>query len=113
MIHELYRVESFTIVAPYTLQLDFDDKTTQVIDFRPILEGEMFGPLQDLALFNRVRLDPEFHTVVWPNDADFDPETLRNWPIYRDEMIRMAQGWATKPRRRRVQRKQQSAIATP
>lgn len=94
MVHEIFKVTECEIVAPYTLRLSFDDRTTQVIDFRPVLEGEVFGPLQDLSLFNKVRLDPEFHTLVWPNDADFDPETLHNWPEYRDEMIQMAQSWA-------------------
>ena len=80
MIHELYRVTGFQIVGPYTLRVEFDDNSSQVIDFWPVLYGYYLGPLRDLKLFNQVRLDPEFHTLVWPNDADFDPETLRNWP---------------------------------
>ncbi len=52
MSHPIYRVVSFVIVAPYTLRVTFDDTTTQVIDFSPILEGELYGPLRDVALFN-------------------------------------------------------------
>ena len=54
MIHPIYRVVSFAIVAPYTLRVTFDDTTTQVIDFSPILEGELYRPLRDVALFNQV-----------------------------------------------------------
>ena len=80
MIHPIHRVRMFEIVAPYTLVVQFDDNTEQRIDFRPVLAGELFGPLLDLSLFNRVRLDPEVKTLVWPNDADFDPATLHDWP---------------------------------
>jgi hypothetical protein len=52
MIHPIYRVVSFAIVAPYMLRVTFDDTTTQVIDFSPILEGEIYGPLRDESLFN-------------------------------------------------------------
>ncbi|RIK33647.1 MAG: DUF2442 domain-containing protein [Chloroflexi bacterium] len=93
-MHELYRVTSFEIVAPYTLLITFDDGSEQTINFEPILHGQIYGPLRDLALFNQVRLDDEVHTLVWPNDADFDPETLRNWPDYEEEWIKMAQRWA-------------------
>ena len=34
MIHPIYRVVSFVIVAPYTLRVTFDDTTTQVIGRR-------------------------------------------------------------------------------
>ena len=67
---------SFEIQAPYTLRVCFDDDTEQTIDFQAILEGELFGPLRDVSLFNQVRIDPEVHTLVWPNGADFDPATL-------------------------------------
>jgi hypothetical protein len=30
-------------------------------------------------LFNQVRIDPEVHTLVWPNGADFDPAMLHDW----------------------------------
>lgn len=31
------------------------------------IHGELYGPLRDQALFERVRIDPEAHTLVWPN----------------------------------------------
>jgi hypothetical protein len=94
MIHQIYRVVSFAIVAPYTLRVTFDDTTTQVIDFSAILEGELYGPLRDVMLFNQVQLDPEVHTLVWPNGADFDPETLHNWPEYLESLQALARQWA-------------------
>jgi hypothetical protein len=90
---KLHRVTNHEIVADYTLRVEFDDGTEQIIDFRPVLYGEMWGPLQDLTLFNQVQLDPVAHTLTWPNGADFDPETLRNWPEYKDELTERAQQW--------------------
>lgn len=95
MTHRIYRVEQFEIVGPYTLRLRFDDGLEQQIDFRPVLEGEVFGPLRDLAVFNAVELDTTFGTVQWPTGADFDPETLHDWPKYLDELIAMARRWSS------------------
>lgn len=59
----------------------------------PVLYGYYYGPLRDLELFNQVRLDPDIHTLVWPNGADFDPATLYNWNEGEGEELaaRMAQ----------------------
>jgi hypothetical protein len=95
MDHPIHRVRRIEIVAPYTLALEFADGTQQRIDFRPVLEGELLGPLQDLQVFNAVELDPTFGTIQWPNGADFDPETLHDWSKYRDEFVAMAKRWAT------------------
>jgi hypothetical protein len=92
--HALFRVTDFTRVADFVLQVRFDDGTTQVIDFRPVLHGKLWGPLQDLRLFDQVTIDPIAHTLVWPNGADFDPETLRNWPKYKDALTEQARRWA-------------------
>src|SRR5919106_375110 len=71
----------------------FVDGTEQRIDFRPVLHGALFGPLQDLPTFNEVRLDTEVGTLVWPNDADFDPATLHDWPDVREELAARAREW--------------------
>ena len=79
MEHLLIDVTGFEIVRPYTLRISFSDGKKDTIDFEPVLYGHYYGPLRDLAFFNQVRLDPEIHTLVWPNGADFDPATLYNW----------------------------------
>ncbi len=93
MTHPIYRVTAFEILGAYTLRVSFDDHSEQVIDFEPVLAGELYGPLKDQALFRQVRLDPEVQTLVWPNGADFDPATLHDWPRYRQELVTRAQGW--------------------
>ncbi len=93
MSHPIYRVESFEVVSPYTLVVRFDDDTEQSIDFRPVLAGKLFGPLRDLALFNRVTIDPEVKTLVWPNGADFDPATLHDWPDQIEALKASAEKW--------------------
>lgn len=97
MFHPIHCVQSFQIVAPYTLRIEFDDKTEQTINFEPILAGQLFGPLRNLAVFNQVQLDTEFHTLVWPNGADFDPVTLHDWPQHIQEFKACAHQWELTP----------------
>ncbi|HXH08545.1 MAG TPA: DUF2442 domain-containing protein [Alphaproteobacteria bacterium] len=93
MSHPIYRVVAFERVAPYTVRVKFDDDTERLIDFRPILAGEVYGPLRDPSLFNQVAIDSEVHTLVWPNGADFDPATLHDWPHHLDALRARAQRW--------------------
>ncbi|MBI1814416.1 MAG: DUF2442 domain-containing protein [Deltaproteobacteria bacterium] len=91
--HQIYRVASFEITAPYTLRVHFDDGTEQAINFKPVLAGEIYGPLRELSVFNQVRLDREVKTLVWPSGADFDPETLHDWPRYAEAFAVRASEW--------------------
>jgi hypothetical protein len=97
MAHPIYRVLSFVIEGPHTLRIGFDDGTEQVIDFRPVLAGELLGPLRNIAVFNQVRIDPEVHTLVWPNGADFDPATLHDWPTHAQAIAARARQWNLSP----------------
>ena len=93
MPHPIYRVCSFRKIASFTLRVAFDDGTEQVIDFRPVLAGALFGPLREPSVFDHVSLDPEVHTLVWPNGADFDPATLHDWPEWVDALAARAREW--------------------
>lgn len=93
MPHPIYSVTTVEILEPYTLRVGFDDGTSQVIDFGPVLEGELFGPLRDLSLFEQVEIDPEIRTLVWPNGADFDPATLHDWPDQSNALKKLSRSW--------------------
>ena len=94
MHHAIYCVANFEAIAPYTLRVQFNDGVEQTIDFRPLMASRLFAPLQDLTLFNQVKLDPEVHTLVWPNGADFDPATLHDWHEHVEELTTRAKQWA-------------------
>ena len=64
MAHAIYRVISFQLSGSYTVRVCFDDNTEQIIDFSPVLKGEIYGPLKDTDLFRRVEIDPEIHTLL-------------------------------------------------
>ena len=97
MQHPICQVRSFQIVAPYTLRVTFDDHTEQTICFEPVLVGALWGPLRELSLFNQVRIDPEVHTLVWPNGADFDPATLHDWPQHIAVLAEHVRRWQPTP----------------
>ena len=92
-MHDVFRIAAVALTGPHRLRLSFDDGLEREIDFEPVLAGEMYGPLRDEALFRQVTLDPEVQTIVWPNGADFDPETLHNWPQYEKALIARAKRW--------------------
>ena len=94
MNHEIHEVVGFNKVGARTLRVEFGDGTAQVIDFTPIIRGELYGPLSDEAFFDQVLLDPSARTLVWPNGADFDPATLHDWPDLKEALAEQAAGWA-------------------
>ena len=93
MEHPVYKIVKFEIVGPYTLKIVFDDAKEQIIDFRPVLVGTLYGPLLNEHLFQQVEIDPEIHTLVWPNGADFDPATLHDWSMYLTSLVQLVKNW--------------------
>jgi hypothetical protein len=59
----------------HRLWLRFSDGVEGHVDFTDWLDGPVFEPLRDPALFRQVRLEPPY-TIAWPNGADFAPEAL-------------------------------------
>ena len=93
MSHPLHQIISFKHIAPYTLRITFEDKSEQTIDFKPVLGGELYGPLLDESLFKTVRIEPHFHTLEWYNGADFNPNTLYDWKNNLPGLIEQTKKW--------------------
>lgn len=72
MIH----VTGVKVVREYILEVTFSDGAIKRVDVQELLWGPVFEPLKDPAFFALARLDPEIHTVTWPNSADIAPEYL-------------------------------------
>jgi hypothetical protein len=60
MEHPIYRVTKFEIVGAYKLSVHFDDGVSQTINFEPVLFGEMYGPLRELALGRYLGQSPRY-----------------------------------------------------
>jgi len=93
--HPIHKVKGFEVVGSYCLRVEFADGLTRTIDSRPVLEGELYGPLRGPSVFNAVALDREVQTLVWRNGADFDPATLHDWPDHEAQMVALARRWAS------------------
>jgi hypothetical protein len=60
----------------YRIWLCFSDGEEGTVDLGLELDGPVFEPLRDPAVFARFTVHPELKTLVWPNGADLAPEFL-------------------------------------
>ena len=72
----LPRVIEAQYVKGYTIKIRFADGVVGEVNLSDELIGEIFQPLKDISYFKNFTVDPELHTLVWPNGADFAPEFL-------------------------------------
>ena len=73
-----YHVLEARYVGGHVVWLRFRDGTAGEIDLAPALRGPVFEPLRDPLVFRNFAIHSEFHTLVWPNGADFAPEFLHD-----------------------------------
>jgi Protein of unknown function (DUF2442) len=74
----MVRVVEVRYISGYTLWLRFSDGTAGEIDLSGELWGPVFEPLRELEQFKKVQVNPELHTISWPNGADLAPEFLHS-----------------------------------
>lgn len=73
-----YHVIEARYISGHVIWLRFRDGTAGEIDLKAALQGPIFEPLQDPAMFRQLQIHPEFHTLVWANGADLAPEFLHD-----------------------------------
>ncbi len=71
-----FRVVDARYIHDFVLWLRFSDGTEGELDLRAELDGPIFELLRSIEFFKQFRIDPDLHTLVWPNGADFAPEFL-------------------------------------
>lgn len=72
----ILRVTDAKLVKDFVMWVRFNDGSEGEVDLSGELDGPVFEPLKDPEIFAQVRLDPDTHTLVWPNGADLAPEFL-------------------------------------
>jgi len=63
-------------LRPHVVRVVFANGEVRDADIAPLLDGPVFQPLRDPALFEQVYVDEETRTVAWPNGADLDPDVI-------------------------------------
>jgi hypothetical protein len=76
----ILRIVAVKVCGPLSLDLTFNNGVRKRVDVGPLLNGPVFEPLRASKYFAQAGLDAECGTVVWPNGADFAPETLFELP---------------------------------
>jgi hypothetical protein len=71
------RVIKVDPLPEYRLHVEFDDGVAGTIDLSGELDGEVFQPLRDEAVFRQVMVD-EFGAVCWPNGPDLAPDAMHS-----------------------------------
>jgi hypothetical protein len=73
------RVVKVAPLSQYRLHVEFDDRVAGTIDLSGELDGEVFLPVRDEAVFRQVTVE-EFGAVCWPNGPDLAPDAMHSEP---------------------------------
>lgn len=66
-------------LGDHRLRFVFRDGFEGEIDFAAEEWVGVFAPLADPDYFSQVAVEPRIGTIVWPNGADYAPDTLYRW----------------------------------
>lgn len=67
------------LMGDFKVRLSFDDGTQGELDLSDIIVFEgVFSELKDPVQFEKLALNRELGTIVWPNGADLDPVVLHS-----------------------------------
>jgi Protein of unknown function (DUF2442) len=81
LMETIVHIVDVRCVENHRLRLTFEDGKTGELDFSGEEWKGVFEPLRDPSFFRQVELDEELGTIVWPNGADFAPETLHRMVV--------------------------------
>ena len=72
----MIRVITVEPIENYQLKVLLSNGKQGLFDVKPYLETGVFQELKKPAYFRRVKVEPHFGGVMWPNEQDFSPDTI-------------------------------------
>jgi hypothetical protein len=78
------------VCGPYSVFVVFDDGVSKQVNLERYLKGPIYEPVREPKGFAKLRVDHELGTIVWPNGADFAPDTLYVLPDERGDAAQPA-----------------------
>jgi hypothetical protein len=99
-IEELHVIKHALPLPGCMLLLEFEDGSLRVADLSGLArKGGDLARLSDPSYFERVRVDEEADTVIWPDDIDLDPDVLYHESVpVPDDLLRELQAQARRQR---------------
>ncbi len=64
------KIQSAKVIDAHTLLIEFNNNEAKQYDITPLLDREMFAPLQNYALFKSVQVEWGGYAVAWNSDID-------------------------------------------
>lgn len=90
----ILHVTAAEYLTDFKVRLSFNDGRSGIADLSDSLAQGVFKPLQDISIFQQLKLDTELQTVKWPNGADLAPEYLYFKAFGDDPSLRSKfEGW--------------------
>lgn len=77
----MFRIIEAKPLEGYRLKVRFNDGLEGIYAVEPEHRGGVFLSLRDPAIFNAVRVNPDFGCVEWPGGVDLCPTSMH------DEML--------------------------
>ncbi|MBI3910586.1 MAG: DUF2442 domain-containing protein [Armatimonadetes bacterium] len=81
----MHRIVAVQPLPSYRVHLRFSDGVEGEVSLADLVGKGVFAAWQDPKYFARVSIDPETHTLTWPNGVDLCPDAL-----YEDVVARKA-----------------------
>jgi hypothetical protein len=75
---EIIRVTDVEPLDGLSIRVAFSDGAVKEVDLSQLMAaGGVFTPIRERReVFEQVRVNPQSHTVEWPDEVDLDPDVL-------------------------------------
>jgi hypothetical protein len=69
-------IKSASAIDNHTLIIEFDNNELKKYDVSPLLNKDMFAPLNNPALFKAVKVEQDGYAVAWNSEIDISEYEL-------------------------------------